>query len=60
MDRLYARLPQTTLAEISLMLLSISLVKLLREAGDSLFSLLHVHMAPVGALSAAFSKAFIQ
>ena len=37
MDRLYTRLPQTTLAGISLILLSINLVKLLREVGDSLF-----------------------
>ena len=50
MDRLSTRLPQTTLAEISLILLSINLVKLLRQAGDSLFSLFYVHMATVGAL----------
>lgn len=57
MDRLSTRLPQTTLAEISLILLSINLVKLLRDAGDSFFSLFYVHMATVGALYAAFRAA---
>ena len=60
MDRLYTRLPQTTLAEISLILLSINLVKLLREAGDSLFSLVYVRMATVGALYTAVRRAYSQ
>ena len=60
MDRLYTRLPQTTLAEISLILLSINLVKLLREVGDSLFSLFYVRMATVSAQYAAFRRAHSQ
>ena len=60
MDRLYTRLPQTTLAEISLILLSINLVKLLRQAGDSLFSLFYAYMVTVGALYAAFRRAYSQ
>ena len=34
-DRLYTRLPRTTVAEISLITLSVNLVKLLLEVGDS-------------------------
>ena len=60
MDRLYTRLPQTTLAGISLILLSINLVKLLREVGDSLFSLFYVRMATVSAQYAAFRRAHSQ
>ena len=54
MGRLYTRLPQTTLAEISLILLSINLVRLLRKAGDSLFSVFYIHMATGGGAICGF------
>ena len=53
MDRLYTRLPQTRVAEISLIVQSVNLVKLLRQVGDSLLSLFSVYWLVIRSLYGA-------
>ena len=48
MDRLYTRLPRTTLAEISLIMLSVNLVRLLREASQAGFTLFFAYITLLG------------
>lgn len=60
MDRVYTRLPETTLAEISLIMLSANLVKLLRELEDSLLSLFNVYWLMMGSMYRAYTARITQ